>query len=133
MKIKVEQVLSERARLFLLSLAIAVTLWFYVGAAARLPQDGGSVATIRLSNVPITITGLDAGWRATASPTAVDVEMRWPASAVLAVRPSDVQAIADVSGLEAGRHRVNLRIQVPSGVTSVQANPSAVSITLVAR
>jgi YbbR domain-containing protein len=130
MKAWFDRFLSERARLFLLSLALAVTLWFYVGSVARPAQEGPPTATMRLSNVEVTLIGLANGWRATTSPESVDLEMRWPASAVLGVRPRDVQAVADVTGLAPGTHQITLRIQVPSGVTSVQANPPAVVVTL---
>lgn len=133
MRARLSAVGSERARLLLLSLAIAVTMWYYVNTAVRPPGDGGAVASLRLSNVEVVVTGLAEGWTAVAEPSGVDVEMRWPADAVLSVRAADVQAVADVSALEPGRHRVNLRIQVPSGVTSVQATPASVIVSLARR
>jgi YbbR domain-containing protein len=129
MRTSLSRVFSERARLFLLSLAIAVILWLYVGAAARPSNEEAPTATLRLNNVEVTFVGVADGWQAAAAQT-IDIEMRWPAATMLAVRPGDVRAIADVTALQAGEHRVNLRIQVPFGVTSVQAIPSAVLITL---
>jgi YbbR domain-containing protein len=122
--------LSERARLFLLSLGLAVVLWFYVGATGRQVPEGTPTATLRLYNIEVTVAGLQNGWTAQATPPAVDFEIRWPAESLLGVRPADVQAIADVSALEAGAHRVNLRFNVPSGVTSVQVTPPAVLVVL---
>ncbi|MDR7545129.1 MAG: hypothetical protein QN120_12865 [Armatimonadota bacterium] len=122
--------LSERARLLLLSLGIAVALWFYVGSTGRPPREGAPVAALRLYNVEVTFVGLDEGVKAVAAPAAVDIEMRWPATEVLAVRPTDVRAVADLTALQPGFHRVSLRIQVPAGVTSVQASPPEVLVTL---
>jgi YbbR domain-containing protein len=130
MKTAFSRFLSERARLFFLSLAIAVTLWFYVGTTVRQPDGESPTATLHLSNVKVTFAGVQAGWHAAAAPEDVDIEMRWPAAKMLAVGPADVRATADVTALQPGEHRVNLRIQVPSGVISVQANPSTVQVTL---
>lgn len=122
---------SERARLFLLSLAIAVTMWYYVTTGAQPAPTGSPTASLRLHNVPVTFSGLREGWRASATPPDVDIEMRWPATAQLAVNTNDVQAIADVAALDPGAHTVGLRIQVPAGVTAVQANPPAVTVRIV--
>jgi hypothetical protein len=130
MKLRLAGFLSERARLLLLSFAIAVAMWYYVDTTVRSAGEGQAVASLRLSNVEVTFAGLGDGWTAVAEPRGVDVEMRWPADAVLSVRAADVQAVADVSVLDPGRHRVNLRIQVPSGVTSVQATPASVIVSL---
>lgn len=126
----VSRALSERPRLFLLSLAIAVALWFYAGSTVRPAGEGSPTASLRLSNVEVTLTGVAEGLRASSTPEVVDIEMRWPAASLLSVRPRDVQAVADLSALQVGQHRVTLRIQVPSGVTAVQATPPAVVVTL---
>jgi YbbR domain-containing protein len=122
--------LSERARLFLLSLVMAIMLWFYVGTTSRPAGDSSSTASLRLNNVEVAFTGLGDDRRASSSPAHVEIELRWPAAAVLSVRASDVRAIADVTGLDAGAHPVTLRIQVPSGVTTVRATPPSVVVTV---
>jgi hypothetical protein len=122
---------SERTWLFLLSLAIAVAMWYYVGAAVQLPAVQSQTASLRMHNVEVTFAGLTDGWRASANPAMVDIDLGWPAPAVLAVRPTDVRAIADVTGLNPGSHVVSLRIQVPAGVTAVQATPPTVTVTMI--
>jgi YbbR domain-containing protein len=126
-------VLSERTWLFLLSLGIAVAMWYYVGATLQPPAVQPQTASLRMHNVEVAFAGLADGWRASADPGVVDIDLGWPAPAVLAVRPTDVRAIADVTALEAGPHQVTLRIQVPAGVTAVQATPPAVTVTLIRR
>lgn len=125
-----DRMLSERARLFLLSLAIAVTMWYYVGNALQPPEGRTPTASLRLHNVAVSVAGLADGWSATAEPDVVDVEVRWPATAVLSVRPTDVRAIADLGTLEPGTHMVPLRIQVPVGITVVKALPPAVLVRI---
>lgn len=134
MRTWVSHVLSERARLFLLSLAIALTMWYYVTTTVQPVARRAPTASLRLHNVEVVIAGLPFGWRASANPAAVDVEVRWPAGAMLSVRPTDVRAVADVTSLEPGPHLVTLHIQVPIGAvreTTVQASPPSVTITLV--
>lgn len=122
--------LSERARLLLLSLLIAIGAWWYVVTFAQPAASPSSVASLKLSNVEVALDGVREAWRVSMTPTAVDIDLRWPASGLLAVRPGDVRAIADVSALPQGRHQVALRIQVPAGVTAVQATPASVTVTL---
>ena len=122
---------SERTWLFLLSFAIALAMWYYVGGASVAPVVQPQTASLRMHNVDVTFAGLANGWQGSANPAAVDIDLGWPAPAVLAVRPTDVRAIADVTSLEPGPHLVTLRIQVPAGVTAVQATPPAVTVMLV--
>ncbi len=120
--------LSERARLFLLALAIAVSMWYYVGSVMSPSVEAPGVASLRVNRVEVAFSGLAPGWSATSLPRFVDVEIRWPADAVLTIRPTDVRAIADVGMLEPGPQRVALRIELPTGVTGVRANPPAVVV-----
>ncbi len=129
MRARLARILSERARLFLLSLLIAVTMWYYVGTVLN-PEQRTATASLLVRNVEVTFTGLADGWRAEASPRAVDIEMRGPAS-LLAARAADARAIADLVALDPGAHQVTLRIQIPGGVTMVKAIPPAVFVTVV--
>ncbi len=121
---------SERTWLFLLSFAIALGMWYYVGASVA-PVVQPQTASLRMHNVDVIFAGLTDGWRASANPASVDIDLGWPAPVPMAVRPTDVRAIADVASLEPGPHLVTLRIRVPAGVTAVQATPPAVTVTLV--
>lgn len=130
MRARLAGVFSERARLFLLSVAIAVTMWYYVGSTTQPATEQAPVALMRMQNVEVSFAGVVEGLKASADPPVVDVELRWPAAAVLTIRPTDIQAIADVGALRQGAYRVTLRIQVPSGVTTVRAIPATVKVTL---
>lgn len=130
MRARLAGLFSERARLFLLSAAIALTMWYYVNSAAQPAAEQAPVALMRMQNVEVSFSGAAEGLKASADPPVVDVELRWPAIAVLTIRPTDIQAIADVGSLRQGAWRVTLRIQVPSGVTTVRAIPPAVRVTL---
>jgi len=120
--------LSERSGLLLLSLLISVTMWYYA-VGVRNPAQERATASLFVRDVGVTFAGLRDGWRATADPLTVDVELRGSV-AVLALRTGGVRAVADLSALEAGVHRVTLRVQAPGGVTAWQAVPPAVQVTL---
>jgi hypothetical protein len=130
MRARLAALFSERARLFLLSVAISVTMWYYVNSVAQPATEQAPVALMRMQNVEVSFSGTPEGLTASADPQVVDVELRWPALAVLTLRPTDIQAIADVGSLRQGAYRVTLRIQVPSGVTTVRAIPPSVRVTL---
>ncbi len=130
MKARLTALLSERTRLLLLSLAIATAMWHYVGSAQGPRSEPAMVASLVVRNVEVTFTGLPGDLAATAHPRAVDLEIRGPTPAVLAVRPSDVRAIAAVGDMDAGTYRVTLRVPVPPGVTSAQATPPVVLVTI---
>ncbi len=130
MKARLAALLSERTRLLLLSLAIATAMWHYVGSAQSPRPEPAMVASLVVRNVEVTFTGLPGDLAATAYPRTVDLEIRGPTPAVLAVRPSDVRAIAPVGEMDAGTYRVTLRVPVPPGVTSAQATPPVVLVTI---
>lgn len=121
--------LSERSGLLLLSLLISVTMWYYVVGVHNPAQERSITASLLVRDVEVAFVGLRDGWHAAAEPHAVDVELRGPVG-VLSARTRAVQAVADLTALEAGTHRVTLRIHVPDGVTDWQAIPPAVQVTL---
>lgn len=121
--------LSERSGLLLLSLLISVTMWYYAVGVRNPAQERSATASLFVRDVGVTFAGLRDGWRATADPLTVDVELRGSV-AVLSLRTGGVRAVADLSALEAGVHRVTLRVQAPAGVTAWQAVPPAVQVTL---
>jgi hypothetical protein len=129
MRLRLSGLASERARLFLLSLIIALTMWYYVGTVVN-PPERAATASLLVRNVEVTFVGLADGWTALASPRSVDIEMRGPAG-LLPARAPDVRAIADVAALDPGAHQVSLRIQIPVGITMVRALPPAVFVTVV--
>lgn len=130
MKARLAALLSERTRLLLLSLAIATVMWHYVGSAQSPRSEPAMVASLVVRNVEVTFTELPADLVATAYPRAVDLEIRGPTPAVLAVKPSDVRAIAPVSSMDPGTYRVTLNVPAPPGVTLAQASPPVVMVTI---
>lgn len=131
MKARLSALLSERTRLLLLSLAIATAMWHYVGSAQGPRTEPAMVASLLVRNVEVTFADLPADLVATANPRTVDLEIRGPTTAVLAVKPSDVRAIAPVgSAVDVGIYRVTLNVPVPPGVTLVQASPPVVVVTI---
>jgi YbbR domain-containing protein len=121
-------VLSERMRLLALSLAIAVTMWYYASTTLA-PAEQAPLRAVLVRNVDVLVSGLAQGWTATVTPARVDVEIRGP-EPLLVLRVADVRAIAEVGALEPGVHQVALRVQIPDGVTMVRVTPPVVQVTL---
>jgi len=130
MKARLTGSLSEGVRLFLLSLAIAVALWFFVGRSPSADLERTGVGSVVVQNVEVVLQGLGTALTATVEPRAVDVELGGPVT--LALRPADVRAVADVTRLSPGTHEVFLRVQIPLGVTSVKITPPAVKVKIAA-
>ncbi len=130
MKARLDRLFSERARLLALSLAIATTMWYYVGSAQIARPEHAMVASLVVRNVEVTFAGLSSDLVATAYPRIVDLEMRGPTPAVLEVRASDVRAIAQVGAMDVGTYRVTLRVPAPAGIASAQATPAIVLVTI---
>lgn len=130
MKARLAGGLSESLRLFLLSLAIAVALWFFVGRVPNPEPERTGVGSVIVQNIEVAVAGLSNGWSASPEPRTVDIELGGPAT--LALRAADVRAIADVARLPSGAHSVALRAQIPLGVTSVKITPPLVRVTITA-
>lgn len=130
MRARLSALLSERTRLLLLSLAIATTMWYYVGPAQNPRSEPPMVASLVVRNVEVAFTGLAEGLTASVTPRTVDLEIRGSAPAVLALRPADVRAVAALDGMDVGTYRVTVRVPVPPGVISAQASPPVVMVAV---
>jgi len=108
----------------LLSLAIALMLWFAVS---------GEETVERGLRVPLELQQLPAGIEMTGDvPTTVDIRVRGGSSALSRVAAGDVLAILDLRSARPGRRVFPLtadQVQVPFGVQVAQIAPSAIAIT----
>ena len=115
------------------SLAWALILGLSVWIAAVTAADPDEVRTMA-SPVALEVVGQDPSLVTTAElPKEVRLTVRAPQSVwdQLAASPDSVRAILDLSGVEAGEHRVSPQIQIearPARVVTV--NPAAFSIRL---
>jgi YbbR domain-containing protein len=93
-------------------------------------QIGPGVATKTLTNVPVTVTNANSGLRARAAPAAVVVALKGTREAIQALTTESVEAHADVSGLAAGDHVVEVKVQAGPGLTVESIAPRSVRVRI---
>ncbi len=121
--------LASNLRTFLLALILGVAVWVSAVSAA----DPDEVQAYPQS-IPIEIVGQKPGLVLTSEiPANMNVRLRAPRSIwnELTTQDDAVRAILDLSGMEAGEHKVNIQVQVKlRPVQVVLANPSSVTVDL---
>ena len=114
--------LLDNLALKLISLTLAVLLWFVIGEKT---SERGLSVPVELQNVPrdLELVG---------EPTnVVDVRVRAAPSVIQRLTPGDVSARIDLSGVREGEHIVHLTsddIRVPFGVRVVKITPSIITM-----
>ena len=121
----------------LLSLAMAVMIWFTVWFAIRKDvapgaSFAGPISEQTYFNVPVRIIFSAADVRAVkVEPNTVDVRVRGEMRLLQEVKPQDIHAVVDLTGIEAARSlSKRIEISMPAGVTLVEAVPGQVDVTL---
>jgi YbbR domain-containing protein len=114
--------LLDNLPLKLVSLGLAVLLWFVIGEKT---SERGLSVPVELQNVPRELELLG-------EPTnVVDVRVRAAPSVIQRLTPGDVSARIDLSGVREGEHIVHLTaddIRVPFGVRVVKITPSIITM-----
>jgi len=121
--------LGRNIRSFLWALAIAIAVWIAAVTAA----DPDVVRTFP-TPIKIEVVGQDPGLVINNNiPQEVQITLRAPQSVwtQLTAQPEGVRAILDLSGLNAGEHKLNLQIQIDvRPVRIVMVSPASISLTL---
>jgi YbbR domain-containing protein len=121
--------ITDNLRLFLWALALALAVW----VAAVTSSDPDEIR-VYPSQVNIQVVGQDPGLIINGNiPHQVEITLRAPRSVwdELTARPDSVRAILDLSGLQPGKHSLNLQIQVDARpVRIVKVSPTSITLTL---
>jgi YbbR domain-containing protein len=108
-------------------------------SSVRLRSQRAAVVTIEIRPVPVErvvdhvpVELRNSGNRLTssASPREVTVRLRGPAKAVSALRPIDLKAYADLSGLGRGRYNLPVRFDPPQEMTITNVAPAQVDVRI---
>lgn len=120
-----DRLLERDATLKLLSLLLAVILWYQVFT------DQTAGATMQVADVPVQIANIPAGLVVLAQePQVVSIGIRGAARAVGGLSAKDLKASVDLGGAGAGRAKYPLHVSVPKGVQFVEVSPPQVTVTL---
>jgi hypothetical protein len=119
----------------LLSLAIAVMIWFTVWFAIRKDVAPGASLAGPISeqtyfNIPVQVIFSAGDVRSVkVDPITVEVQVRGEARVLQGVKPDDIHAVVNLTGIEAARGlRKRIDISTPTGVTLVQVEPNQVDV-----
>ena len=121
----------------LLSLALAVMIWLTVWFAIRKDVAPGATFSGPASeqtyfNVPVRVVLPAADVRAVkVDPSAVEVRVRGETRLLQGVKPEEIHAVVDLTGIEAARSlSKRIEISTPTGVTVVEVVPGQVDVTV---
>jgi YbbR domain-containing protein len=89
-------------------------------------QIGPKTLTRTFSGVPVVIEAPAAR----ISPTQVTLTIKGPWPQVHGLKAEDLKARVNIQNLSPGRHRVNVSVELPGGVSLVRARPDAVTVTV---
>ncbi|MDR7413622.1 MAG: CdaR family protein [Armatimonadota bacterium] len=113
---------AERNLYRVLSLAVAVALWYMV-AADRNPQ------VERALTVELRARGLAAGLVLVSMPSRVEVRVRGPRSAVAELNADGLEAYVELGQVaEPGEYRVPVRVRAPQGLRLLGVQPEEVVV-----
>ncbi|RYM01481.1 hypothetical protein EWH99_12205 [Sporolactobacillus sp. THM7-7] len=101
-------------------------------SAGTSSSDGSSESsnTKVFNNIPITMTGVGSDYDASFdSVRHVKVSVTGSSSAIEQLTAQDIQAKVDLADLDAGKHRVAVRVTVPGGL-SARPSPQNISVTV---
>ncbi|MDF2627730.1 MAG: hypothetical protein K0R39_1561 [Symbiobacteriaceae bacterium] len=83
-----------------------------------------------IKGLPLTVRGTFGKGEVTASVTAVQVRVRGLHSLVNPLGAGQVVVYVDVEGLDAGKHMLPVKVEVPSQITVVETDPATVEVTI---
>ena len=114
---------------FVTALVLAAVVWIIAVTASDPTED-----RLYPFSIPIEVVGQDSGLLITNDlPASISLQLSAPQSVwnTLNNQQASVRAIADISGLDAGTHVVEIQIQISvNPVKVINLNPNTVSITL---
>ncbi|RME35780.1 MAG: hypothetical protein D6793_06880 [Thermoflexia bacterium] len=113
--------------LFVLSLALSLLIW-----TTAVEQENPTVEQKFPSPIPVVLVGQPEGMIAYGQTDAkVTLVLRAPRSVWTTLRPEDLRAVVDVSGLKPGTHVLPVRVQVAARPVMVrQVEPPTVVVNL---
>ena len=117
-----------------------VVLTVSLDLPANVSVSGGTSVTVtvqidpaqgkRTLGVTTVIVGLDADLSLSGEPPFVEVELLGELPALQALRPNDITATINLSGLGKGKHQVTVSVSAPAEAQVASVSPETVEVTL---
>ncbi len=121
----------------LFALVLAVAIWVAISLAIKketspFAQLSVTQGELTFFNLPIMVMSSPADVRnVTVSPDQVEVTVQGDAKVIKTLKPKDIRAIVDLTGIEAARDlRKRIEVTTPAGVGPVRIQPEEVQVTL---
>lgn len=122
----IDKTLSSSWALWLISIAMAVSMWIYVTGIEE------SEYITRKFTCPIEYRGLDAQAILRGRRTEADIEIRGTEAAMMRLDYNSISAYVDARNLAPGKkYTVNLNVDMPNNINLVSCSPSQVTLDLV--
>jgi len=86
--------------------------------------------TTEVLPIGVAVLGVPAGLEARLSPANVEVTIGGLVPALSALKPGDISAVVDVTGMAAGEYTLPVRLAAPASVSLDATRPDRVSVTL---
>lgn len=82
------------------------------------------------SDVQVLARGAASGLSVRITPAVVSLKVRGPQAALRSLRPEDIEAFVDASGLAAGEHTVKVDVTLPPECSASAIEPESVTVAL---
>ncbi len=111
-----------------LSIFLALTLWFYVTGEQR--QILGFERPLTFRDIPVSWRNLGEDMFVTEMTESVSLTLQGMEYAFDGLTPADLEAFVDLQGKEEGRHDIKINANVPRGLTVVGIQPAKATVLL---
>ena len=121
-----DAVITSPLVLWIISIAISVTMWVYVTGT-----EEASYITMKFT-APLEYRGLDTQAILRGRVSEVDVEIRGPEEAMMRLDYNAILPYVDARNLSPGtRYTVNVNVNLPSSISLLSCTPSQITLDLV--
>lgn len=107
-----------------LSLLVAVVLWVYVSNELNPTKEQ------EYKELTIEIRGVGANLAVSELPGNATLRVQASQSVISELNPKAIEVFVDLSSIKAGKNRVPIQVNVPSGVKVVELRPQIVSVNV---
>lgn len=87
--------------------------------------------TKSFSQVSLSTINTPVGKKSTLNPEHIEVTVKGPRKEIEALTAEDIKAVVDLAELDSGSHQIEAKIELPSNLQFIKANPVSVEVIIV--